>query len=191
MFLARASAISGLGAAERAGLAGPGIAADQHRLALVARIERPHHHVGALAEAADGLLRVGDVPAEMPDRALRQGRRRGIDLVEQDHHVVRREQRLMSGPATLFRARELPDVKLDRRVGIDRIEVQVVKAGGRQSGGWGHRASPRISRTMPQPRRKAKFAGHPTSASTSSPCSDTGEHGAAKAGNAVTPSLAC
>jgi hypothetical protein len=51
------------------------------------------------------------------------------DLVEQDEHVVRRRERRHAAPRHLRRARELPHVEVDRGVGIDGIQVEMVEAG--------------------------------------------------------------
>src|SRR2546423_9468923 len=76
----------------------------------------------------DRRLRVGDMPAEMPDRTLRLAGRRQVGLVEQHNHSVRREQRRMPAPVAFAGARELSRVKLDRRLGIDRVQMQMMKA---------------------------------------------------------------
>src|SRR6059058_4467624 len=70
------------------------------------------------------------MPSKMPDRALRLRRRRPIDLVEQDQHVIGRVERRIAAPFSFARAWELPGVEIDRRLRIDRIEVQMMKAGG-------------------------------------------------------------
>src|SRR6266853_1971909 len=109
------------------------------------------------------------MPAEMPDRALRPGRRRRRDLVEQHQYVVRRFERRDPAPAALLRARELPCVKTDRGLGIDRVQVEMVEAWGRQHASFScaeirptMRAAPpkstpgnaaRTTRVVPSPRR--------------------------------------
>ena len=147
-----------LGQAERVADRGPGVAADQHRAALVGRIERPHLDLRPLLERGDGRLRILDVPAEMPDRALRPGRRRRLDLVEQDQHVVRRCQRRQPAPARLAGARELPRVEIDRRVRIDRAQMQMVKAGGRQHGASPQRRCPTMRLARPKSTRAPQFS---------------------------------
>src|SRR5882762_5402348 len=70
----------------------------------------------------------------MPDRALRRAGRRVVDLVEQHHHVVGRKQRHMVAPFALGCARELPRIKVDRGLRIGRVQMEMVKAGGREHG---------------------------------------------------------
>jgi len=79
-----------LGQPQHAALARPGVAADQHRAALVARVERQQLDVAPGLEGFESAARVGNVPAEMPDRTLRLAYRRGVDLGEQHHDLVRR-----------------------------------------------------------------------------------------------------
>src|SRR6185312_5475517 len=141
--------------AERVADAGPGIAADKDRAARLAGVERQDVDLGAGDVVAERLAGVGDVPAEMPDRALRLGRRRSVDLVEQDQAIVGRGERLVAAPYGRGRARELARIEGDRRVGIDRVEVDVVEAGGREHGGP----------SLPGPRHDAAFsAGRPSPA---------------------------
>src|SRR4029077_20592793 len=116
----------------------PGVAADQHRVALLGGVERLHVDLGPALKILHRRLRVGDMPAEMPDRALRLARRRAVDLVEQHHHVIRRKQRRVAAPMSFLCAGELPGKKIDRRLGIDRVQMEMMEAGGRK-----HRESSR------------------------------------------------
>ena len=61
------------GQAEHAADVRPGVAADQHRAALVGGVERQQLRPRRAAlVGGEALAHVGDVPAEMPDRALRR-----------------------------------------------------------------------------------------------------------------------
>ena len=129
--------------AERVADARPGVAADQDGAAFIAGIERPHRDLGAFFEVANRRLRIRDMPSKMPDRALRLRRRRPVDLVEQDQHVIGRVERRIAAPFSFARAWELPGVEVDRRLRIDRVEVQMMKAGGAEHR---DRSSPQNSR---------------------------------------------
>src|SRR5207302_4592955 len=49
---------------------------------------------------------------------------------EQDQHVIGRVERRIAAPFSFARAWELPGIEVDRRLRIDRVEVQMMKAGG-------------------------------------------------------------
>ena len=143
--------------AERVADAWPGVAADQDGTALIAGIERPHRDLGALLEVADRRLRIRDMPSKMPDRALRLRRRRPVDLVEQDQHVIGRVEGRIAAPFSFARAWELPGIEVDRRLRIDRVEVQMMKAGGAE-----HRDGSSLEILSPlcaRPRRNQRRAG--------------------------------
>ena len=74
------------------------------------------------------LAHVDDMPAEMPDRRLRQDRRRGTDLGEQHQRIVRGFQRRKAAPVRPGGARKLPCVEGDGRVGVDGVEMKMMKA---------------------------------------------------------------
>ena len=117
MSLALASAICALVRPSTPPIARPGVAADQHRAALVARVERPHHDLGPGLVSLDGRLRESATCQPKCQIALCGADGGGAStLVEQDHHVVRRNERRQSRPSCRLRgARELPRVKADRR----------------------------------------------------------------------------
>ena len=121
-----------LGQSEHAAGGRPGVAADLDRGAFVRGVEREELDLRPAPVGFKGLAHVSHVPAEMPDRRLRRGRRRGGDLAEQQQDVVRRLQRRQAAPARLRRARELPGVEVDRGGGIERVEVQMMEAGRRE-----------------------------------------------------------
>ena len=106
----------------------PGVAADQDRAAFVRRVEWEVRDVRPRLVGFKALARVDDMPAEMPDRGLRRGRRRRGDLAEQDQHVGRRLQRGEAAPRRFRRAGKLPDVEIDSGVRIDGIEMQMMEA---------------------------------------------------------------
>src|SRR5581483_6619903 len=66
-------------------------------------------------------------------------------------------ERLISAPSRCRGRRELPCVERDRRVGVDRSEVDVVKAGGREHGGPSLRRDPAtMPRTAPESKAEAR-----------------------------------
>src|SRR5215813_14607603 len=71
-----------LGQARGATGARPGIAADEDRAALVARVEGQEGDLGARLVRVEAGARVNDVPAEMPEGTLRRGDGRRRDAVE-------------------------------------------------------------------------------------------------------------
>src|SRR3954469_15625261 len=81
----------------------------------------------------------------MPDRgALRIGGRRCVHLAENDEGAAAAVERRLAVPRRPRRARELRRVELDGRVGVDGIDVQVVKARRCQHGSplWAHSVRP-------------------------------------------------
>src|SRR5947199_75900 len=118
------------GQAGRGIRARPRIAAEEHLPALVGGVERQQREVRAALVRLEARARVGDVPAEVPERGLRRRRRRGRHTGEQDQHVVRALERRQPAPAGLRRGREVANVERDGRVGIDRVQVQMMKAWG-------------------------------------------------------------
>jgi hypothetical protein len=107
---------------------GPGVAADEDRAPFVRSVEGQELDVLTACVGVEALARVGDVPAEVPERRLRRRRRRGGDLGEEHQHVVGRRECRQAAPARLYAGRELLDVERDRRLGIDGIQVQVMEA---------------------------------------------------------------
>ena len=123
------------GAAGHAAGAGPGVAADQHRPAFVRpafvrNVERQQRDLRAALVFRQAGARIGDVPAEMPDRALWLADRRRVDLVKQYQDVVGGLQRLVAVPFGAARAGKLPRIPADRGVGIDRVQMQMMEAWG-------------------------------------------------------------
>ena len=108
----------------------PGVATDEDRAPFIRGVERQELDVLAALVGVEALARVGDVPAEVPERGLRRRRRRGRHTGEQDQHVVRALERRQPAPAGLRRGREVANVERDGRVGIDRVQVQMMKAWG-------------------------------------------------------------
>ena len=117
---------------QHAALARPGVAADQHRAAFFAGVERQQLDLVAALVGLKTAARVGDMPAEMPDRALRLARRRRVDLGEQHHDVVRRFERRKAAPFLSRGARKLPRIEIDRGIGIGRVQMQMMEFRGRQ-----------------------------------------------------------
>jgi hypothetical protein len=98
-------------------------------------VERPQRNVLPIAIGCDVGAYVGDVPADVPDgTGGRHVRRRG-DLVEQDHDVVRRQQRLVSAPDARGRAGELSRVEPYGGIGVDGVHMQMMEVGGREHAG--------------------------------------------------------
>src|SRR5271154_3689904 len=59
-----------LGQAEHTADAGPGVARYQHRAAFIGCVERQQLDLGPVLVGFEAMAGIGDVPAEMPDRAL-------------------------------------------------------------------------------------------------------------------------
>jgi hypothetical protein len=107
---------------------GYGVAADEHGAGALAapRVERNERDV-LFQIAIERRAHIGDVPPEMPERGWRLRRRRRSNLVEQHPHVVRRSQRRLTGERAFGCRRKRFCVELNRRFGIDRVEVKVVE----------------------------------------------------------------
>lgn len=117
-----------LGTAKRAAETGPRVAADEYRTALVGGIERQKADLRALLEPGETLVHVDDIPAEMPDRGLGLGGRRGVHLGEH-HQCVSGLKGRQTGKAGFDGTRKLAHVKIDGGVRIDRVQVKVMEAG--------------------------------------------------------------
>ena len=125
----------GIGETDHARRAGPGVAADEDAAAFVRSIERQELHLRPRLVDFKALARIHRMPAEMPDRGLRRGGWRRRHLVEQEKDVGRRLERRQAAPTCSRCGRELPGVETDRRIGIDRVEMEVMEARSWKHGG--------------------------------------------------------
>src|SRR5262249_43174360 len=87
---------------------------------------------GAVTGGFEAAPRIGHMPAEMPDRALRYAGRGRTDLGKQHHYIVLRFGRWKNAPAAPRGACKRPRLEADRCVRIDGVEVDMMKFWGRQ-----------------------------------------------------------
>src|SRR5207244_2439294 len=134
----------------RAG-ARPGIAADEHRAAFLRGVQRQEPDVGPALVGLEARARVGDMPAEVPDRGLRRCRRRRGDPGEEDEDGVARRERgqaaaaaALNGPLGPLDAFSVLLTPLEPLLALSRAELALVFAVASAAFGGGMNLAPHV-----------------------------------------------